>query len=80
MKSKFRCEWRLLKDLIAEFITEKVHFRIRRTFAMIISCLISRLIKVDDAQGSILYIVRLRLHFLLFSLNQNVYALLNERQ
>lgn len=80
MKSKFRCEWRLLKDLIAEFITEKVHFRIRRAFAMIISCLISCLIKVDDAQGSILYIVRLRLHFLLFSLNQNVYALLNERQ
>lgn len=80
MKSKFRCEWRLLKDLIADFITEKVHFRIRRAFAMIISCLISRLIKVDDAQGSILYIVRLRLHFLLFSLNQNVYALLNERQ
>lgn len=75
MKSKFRCEWRLLKDLIAEFITEKVHFRkyilestFRRAFAMIISCLISRLIKVDDAQGSILYIVRLRLHFLLFSL------------
>lgn len=44
---------------------EKVHFRIRRAFAMIISCLISRLIKVDDAQGSILYIVRLRFSFIL---------------